>query len=124
MEDYAFILDFLPQGRHDDRRFKREPVAYALGTQELKLFELTPKDNVNLTVGDLVYIGKEVPLRKVIQHVKRRVSYNDLTHAAISELPFVIDKIVEERSEDFLDFYNVARAITTRMHMLELLPGL
>jgi len=124
MEDYAYIIDFLPHGRHDDKRFKREPLAYGLGTQEFKLFELTPKNNVNLTVGDIVYIGKEVPMRDAIQHVKRRVSFNDLTHAAMSELPFVVEKIVEDRGEDFLQFYNKARAITTRMHMLELLPGL
>ncbi len=124
MEDYAIILDFLPQGRHDDKRFKREPVAYAVGTQELKLFELTPKDNVTLTVGDTVYIGKNVEERKEILHVKRRISHSDLTRAAMSELPFIIERIVDDREEDFLKFYNHARAITTRMHMLELLPGL
>ena len=124
MEDYAYILDYLPNGRADKRGFRREPISYALGESEFKLFELTPKSNIALTVGDKVYIGKDVEKRLEILHVKRRVRYDDLTNAAMSELPFVIMQIVKERETEFVKFYNEARAITTRFHMLELLPGL
>ncbi|MDD4308621.1 MAG: DUF655 domain-containing protein [Thermoplasmata archaeon] len=124
MEDYAYILDYLPQGRADQRSFHREPVAYAIGDIEFKLFELTPKDNVNLSIGERVYIGKDVKLRDAILHVKRRVRYEDLTNASHSELPFVIQEIVVAREKDFVKFFNEARSITTRFHMLELLPGL
>lgn len=124
MEDHAHILDYLPHGRADKRGFKREPVSYAIGENEFKLFELTPKDNVGLTVGDRVYIGKDVDQRHEILHVKRRVRYEDLTNAAQSELPFVILQLVKTGETDFVRFYNEARAITTRFHMLELLPGL
>jgi putative nucleotide binding protein len=124
LEDYAHILDYLPQGRHEGSRYKREPVAYALGEDEFKLFELIPKDNATLTVGDKVYIGKDVEMRVSILHVKRRVGYDELTNAAQSELPFVIENIVKEKEEKFIQFYNHAQAITTRFHMLELLPGL
>ncbi len=124
MEDYAHILDYLPNGRADKRGFRREPISYALGESEFKLFELTPKNNVTLTIGDRVYIGKNVEERIEILHVKRRVRYDDLTNAAQSELPFVIQQIVVEREAEYVKFYNEARAITTRFHMLELLPGL
>ena len=124
LEDYAYILDYLPQGRTDKRSFKREALAYALGEEEFKLFELTPKDDVNLTIGEKVYIGKDVEMRDAILHVKRRVRYDDLTNAAQNELPLVIQEIVASREKDFVRFYNESRAITTRFHMLELLPGL
>ncbi len=124
MEDYAFILDYLPHGRGDKRGFRHEPIAYAVGDTEFKLFELTPKDNITLTVGDRVYVGKNAEQRHEILHVKRRVRYDDLTNASQSELPFVIHQIVLEREDVFVKFYNDARAITTRFHMLELLPGL
>ncbi len=124
LEDYAYILDYLPHGRSDQRGFRREPVAYAIGDIEFKLFELTPKDNINLTIGERVYIGKDIKLRDAILHVKRRVRYEDLTNASHSELPFIIEDIVEAREKDFVKFFNDARAITTRFHMLELLPGL
>jgi len=124
MEDYAHILDYLPQGYPSEKRFKREPIALGLGEEQFKLFELIPKDGVPLTVGEKVYIGKELDQRAEIMHVKRRVRYTDLTNGAQSELPFVIDSIVNSDEDRFLQFYNEARAITTRFHMFELLPGL
>lgn len=124
MEDYAYILDYLPQGRSDKRGFHREPIAYGLGDMEFKLFELTPKDNIALAIGERVYIGKDVGKRDSILHVKRRVRYDDLTNAAQSELPYVIQEIVIDREADFVKFYNNAQPVTTRFHMLELLPGL
>jgi putative nucleotide binding protein len=59
-----------------------------------------------------------------ILHVKRRIGYNDITNAAQSELPYVIQEIVKQKEEKFIRFYNDAQPITTRFHMLELLPGL
>ncbi len=124
MEDYAYILDYLPQGRAEHRRFKREPLAYGIGDQEYKLLELVPKDEAMLIVGEKVYIGKEMDRRDQILHVKRRVGFEELTHTGRSELPYVIQEIVKTGEKRFVRFYNEAHAITTRFHMLELLPGL
>lgn len=124
MEDYARILDYLPQGMPDEKKFKRESVAYAIGDDQFKLFELVPKDNINMAVGDKVYIGKDLDLRQEILHVKRRISFNELTNSAQSELHFVIMQIVKAHEPRFVRFFNEAQAITTRFHMLELLPGL
>ena len=124
MEDYARILDYLPQGLPDEKMFKREPVAFALGEDQFKLFELVPKPDVTLSTGDRVYIGKDLDLRQEILHVKKRVSYNELTNASQSELPFVIMQIIKAHEQRFVQFFNEAQAITTRFHMLELLPGL
>ncbi|MGQ9587705.1 MAG: DUF655 domain-containing protein [Thermoplasmata archaeon] len=124
MEDYARILDYLPQGLPDDKKFHREPVAYALGEDQFKLFELVPKPGVSLTPGDRVYIGKDLDLRQEILHVKRRIGFSELTHAAQSELPTVVMGIIKTKEPRFVQFFNEAQAITTRFHMLELLPGL
>ena len=124
MEDYARILDYLPQGLPDEKMFHREPVAYALGEDQFKLFELVPKQGVNLATGDRVYIGKDLDLRQEILHVKKRISFNELTNAAQSELPFVVLQIIKAHESRFVQFFNESQAITTRFHMLELLPGL
>ncbi len=124
MEDYAHILDFLSKGHPDAYRYRREPVSYALGESEFKLLELVPKPEANLQIGDRVYIGKDMELRERILHVKRRISYADLTSSAQSELPYVILELVRQQEERFVRFYNEAQAISTRYHMLELLPGL
>ncbi|MCD6370761.1 MAG: DUF655 domain-containing protein [Thermoplasmata archaeon] len=124
MEDYAYILDYLPQGRLEEKSFRRVPLAIAVGEKEFKLFELIPKPNVSLIIGERIYIGKDLEKREKIEHVKRRIAYNELTNAAKSELPYVLEEIVKRREEDFVRFFNEARPITTRLHMLELLPGL
>jgi putative nucleotide binding protein len=124
MEDYAYVLDYLTQGRATDSKFRREPVAYALGAAEFKLFELVPKPGAQMTVGQRVYIGREMDQKTEIMGVKRRISYNELTSAAQKELPFVIEQAVKDQEQRFVDFYNKAEAITTKFHMLELLPGL
>lgn len=122
MEDHAYILDYLPRGHYT--RLKKESLACALGEDEFKLFELIPKDNITLTIGDRVYIGKDIDKRTEIMHVKRRVSFRELTNAAQSELPFIIQRIIKAKEEKYIKFFNEAQAITTRYHMLELLPGL
>ncbi len=124
MEDYAYILDYLPTGHQDKRSFKREPLAFGLGDNEFKLLELIPKPGCVVQIGDRVYIGKDTELREVILHVKRRISFEDLTHAAQSELPYIIEDIIKTQEEKFVNFFNEAQAVSTRMHMLELLPGL
>jgi putative nucleotide binding protein len=104
--------------------FHREPVAFAIGEDQFKLFELVPKTGLTLNVGDRVYIGKDLDLRQEVLHVKRRISFNELTNAAQSELSFVIMQIIKAHEQRFVTFFNEAQAITTRFHMLELLPGL
>lgn len=124
MEDNAYILDYLPEGLPGERGFKREALAYAMGESEFKLFELVPKPDAIIMIGEKVYIGKDVDRRERIQHVKRRVSYEELTSASHSELPYIVQDAVNDNEDRFVEFFNSAQAITTRYHMLELLPGL
>ncbi|MBX8632463.1 MAG: DUF655 domain-containing protein [Thermoplasmata archaeon] len=124
MEDYAYILDYLPQGSPSERGFKHDPTCYAIGAEEFKLFELVPKSGVVLSPGDKVYIGKEMQLRQQVIHVKRRLSYEELTSNGQSELPHAIEQIVKDNEARFVRFFNEAQPITTRLHTLELLPGL
>lgn len=123
MEDYAYILDYLPNGRPDDPS-RREPVAYAIGEDQFVLFELIPKDEASLLMGDRVYIGKEQDEREKIDRVRGRIAFDDMTHNAQSEMHYVIEDIVKQNEEKFLHIYNEGGAISTRMHVLELLPGL
>lgn len=123
MEEYAYILDFLPRGRPDNPRSK-DPLAYAVGERHFVLLELVPKPDASLIVGDRVYVGKEPALKDRMDHVRGRVRYEDMTHAAQSELRPVLEQIVKSDETRFVQFFNEAGPITTRMHMLELLPGL
>ena len=123
-EDIAYILDYLPYGRSDDTRpmYQKKPLVQGVGEKHFVLMEMIPKENVAPKTQDRVYIGEGD--RPVIDHVKRRITFNELTHGAQMELPFVVEKIVLANESRFLSFFNEAYPITTRLHMLELLPGI
>ncbi len=123
-EDVAYILDYLPYGRSDDTRpmYQKKPLVQGVGEKHFVLMEMIPKENVVPKTQDRVYIGEGD--RPVIDHVKRRISYNELTHGAQMELPSMIEKMVLANENRFLSFFNEAYPITTRLHMLELLPGI
>ncbi len=124
LEDYAFVLDYLQQGRPDDRSYRKTPLIIAIGENEFKLLELIPKTNAVCAVGDRIYVGSNIDLRTKILSVKRRISYSDLTNAAMNELQFILESIVNQHEERFVGFFNTAQPINARLHSLELLPGL
>ncbi|MGJ7028784.1 MULTISPECIES: DUF655 domain-containing protein [Methanothermobacter] len=124
MEEYAIILDYLPLGYMSEGfgTFKKRPVAQAVGRDEFTLLELTPKPDVDLDIHEEVYIGKGK--RDKIARINRRLRHNDLTATARVELPYVIEEIVKSNEERFVRFFNEAGPISTRLHQLELLPGI
>ena len=124
MEDYVYVLDYLPEGRPDLPPYKRKPVVYGIGENQFTLLELVPKPGVTINIGERLYVGKDAEKRKKIAKIKGRVNYEDLTPTAHGELPYIILDIVRKNEDRFVKFFNEAPAITTRFHSLELLPGL
>ena len=118
MEDYGVVLEYLPVGKSTDMH--REPVAQLVGETHFTLLEVVPK-NASLTLGERIYIGKGE--RERIDHIKSRIAFEDLTSAAKSELKHALPKIVKQREEDFVGFFNKCGPVTIRQHQLELLPG-
>jgi putative nucleotide binding protein len=123
-EEFAYILDYLPYGRTDDNRpmYQKKPLAQGIGEKHFVLVEMMTKEKVVPMSYDRVYIGEGD--RHVIDHVKRRIIFTELTNSAQMELPGVIEKIILSDEKRFLSFFNDAYPITTRLHMLELLPGI
>ncbi|KAA0014001.1 MAG: DUF655 domain-containing protein [Thermoplasmata archaeon] len=121
MEDYVYILDYLPAGRPG---YRRGALSYGIGEKQFTLLELIPKPNVSLSIGEKVYVGKELEKREKILKVKGRVNYEDLTSTAHGEIFYVVLDIVKNNEDRFVKFFNECPAITTRFHALELLPGL
>ncbi|WP_297072469.1 DUF655 domain-containing protein [Thermococcus sp.] len=121
-EEYAYVLDYLPEGYLDLSTGRRsgKPVAQVLGEKAFTLLEVTPKDD--LMLYERVFIGKGN--RDKILLINRKIAYNDLTDTAKAELPYVVEEIVKNNEERFVQFFNVAPPITNRLHSLELLPGI
>ncbi|GCC11674.1 hypothetical protein IPdc08_01730 [archaeon] len=124
MEEYVYVLDYLLEGRLEDERptYKKEPLVIGLGDKYFSILELVQKKDVDFNISERVYIGKKE--RNKIDYIKRRINYDELTAAAKAELPYVVEKIVMSKEKKFVDFFNRATPITTRLHALELLPGI
>lgn len=118
-EEEGIVLDFLPHGYSDME--KRIPIAQVIGKKYFMLLEVVPKRGKFLESGDEVYLGESK--REEIHHIRRRLKPEDLTETAKSELPYVIENLVEKEKDKFVKFFNEAGPATPRMHSLELLPG-
>jgi putative nucleotide binding protein len=93
-----------------------------VGEEFFTLLEALVKEGLMLKPNDRVYVGKDA--RDEVTYIIGRVGFDELTASAKAELPSVISRIVLNREKWFVNFFNTARAITPRMHALELVPGI
>ncbi|MBR9690167.1 DUF655 domain-containing protein [Candidatus Woesearchaeota archaeon] len=123
-EENAIILDFLPNGYPFDKTpsHRKTAIAQAIGEEYFSLLELVPKKDVHLKQNQRVYIGDGK--RDEIHHINGRLDINRLTQTARAEMEFVINELVDKSQTRFVDFFNNSQPLSTRMHQLELLPGL
>ena len=122
-EEVAYVLDFPVQDRQGDRMvsYQREQLVQAVGEQYFTLLELIPRRNAQFSTRERLILGKDS--NQKIDHVRGRVQYDDLTAVARNELPAVVEMIIGASEERFLKFFNTSGPITTRLHQLQLLPG-
>ncbi len=120
----AVVLDYLPHGRPDDDRpqYQKSPLAHAIGERDFLLYELTLREDADLSIGDRLVV-EPTPDDDVVESV-RELDYDDLSRGAEQELEYVVEEIVDRNEERFVDFYNEAQPITLRLHQLNLLPGI
>ena len=102
-EENAVVLDYLSRGyvKSDMSKFGGKP---------------------DLEIQDTVYIGKGK--RDKIYRVLGKLDYENLTATSRIELDYAIRDIVEANEDKFVEFFNTADSVSTRMHSLELIPGI
>lgn len=118
-EEYAIVLDYLPYGYPLEK--KMMPIAQAIGAKNFILLELVPRRGIKLEVDEKVYIGEGK--RDKIYYILGRLPDNKLTETAKEQLQNFIEKEITNNEKRFVDFFNEAEAINTRLHQFELLPG-
>ena len=119
-DEWAIVLDFLAHGHHGMER--SQPVAQAIGEKYFSILELIIRDNTSLSPEERVYIGEAK--RDKVKYIRGRIEYDDLTVAAKEELVDIIKDMIKKDQGRFLEFFNKAGPITTRLHQIELLPGI
>ena len=119
-EEHAIVLDYLPYGYPLEK--KMMPIAQAVGAKYFTLLQLIPRRGIKLEIGEQVYIGDGK--RDKIYYILGRLPENKLTETSKEQLQRFAEKQIKENEKRFVDFFNKAEAINTRLHQFELLPGL
>lgn len=118
-EEYAIVLDYLPYGYPLEG--KMMPIAQAIGVINFTLLQLVPRRGLKLELKEKVYIGEGK--RDKIYYILGRLPKDKLTETAKLQLQEFVAGVINEQEKKFVDFFNSADAINTRLHQLELLPG-
>ena len=123
-ERVAYVLDYLREGNPLDRhaRHRNQPLLKLLGEDYFTLMEVVlrrpaefqPEQKIDMEENEEVRNAKEV----------LDVGYDDLTSVAKDNLITVLNRVVEEKEKEFVEFFNRAESLTLRLHSLELLPGI
>ncbi|WP_394739695.1 DUF655 domain-containing protein [Natronococcus roseus] len=120
----AVVLDYLAHGLSGDGRpqYAKSPAGYALDVEDFGLYQVAFDEDTRLTIGSEVVIEPSDERDVVVDC--QEVEYGALSSGAQTELEYVVEDLVEEDEERFVDFYNDAQPITLRLHQLNLLPGI
>lgn len=118
-DDYIIVLDFLPHGKPSDR--KAEPLAQGIGEKFLNLLEIAIKEGTEVKTNDKIYVGDDK--REQVKYIRGRITYAELTNYAKNTVEEIVTEIVKRDEKRFVNFFNKAGPVSTRMHSLELLPG-
>jgi len=121
-EEYAYVLDFISQGKSKTVHGRDGIIIVALGEERLTLLEILGVDDSTFDVGEKIYIGKEGRIK--VQSVLGKLDYEQITGTAQSELENVVNTIVTKNEQRFVDYINNAQPLTPRKHSLELIPGI
>ena len=121
-EEYAYVLDFNPRGKSTTVRGREGVIITAIGEDRLTLLEVLGVENSSFDVAERIYIGKEG--RTKISSVLGKMDYENISSSAQTELPSVVETIVTNNEQKFVDYLNNARPLTPRIHALELIPGI
>jgi putative nucleotide binding protein len=121
-EEYAYVLDFLPRGKSVVIKGREGSIVQAIGEERLTLLELLAADDQDFEPGERLRIGREG--RDKILSVLGKLTYEELTQEAKSQLPSICEVIVKGNEAKYVAYFNELQPLTPRLHGLELIPGI
>ena len=113
--------DFLPMGvKSNDSFRKRYQVVTVVGTEKFSILRCFLKNQLNtVAIGETIDLED---LRNNFQLVKK-LKPTEWSSTLKSEIDDAISEIVKRNEVKYVDFFNNAHLITTKLHQLKLLPG-
>ena len=118
----GIVLDFYPQGKSFSKKRPEDynPLSIILTIDKFQLIEVYYKKRVSLDIYEKIKLHKN--LNDIISI--KPTNYSKLSVNATERTPEIITNIVSNNEDLFVNFFNIARPITTQLHQLRLLPGI
>ena len=116
--DMVIVLDFMPEGKSIGK--PTGPIAQVLREVNFTLHELDLKSDVTMQLIQRIDLKNELA-NKIIK--RRTIIFDKLTDTSQNKTEEAIIALIDHNEQRFVDFYNNATPVTTRLHKLELLPG-
>lgn len=93
-EENAYVLDFLPTGKHtyDRQRHIAAPTVQVVGEEHYTLLDLELKFGATVTLHEKLYVGKDK--RDKVERIVGRINYDELTATAKVELQLYLKNLL------------------------------
>ena len=114
--------DFLPVGvKSSDSFRKRYQVITVVGTEKFSILRCFMKNQLNT-----VAIGETIDLEALKNNFQlvKKLKPTEWSSLLKGEIEDAIGQIVKNNEVKYVDFFNSAHLITTKLHQLKLLPGI
>ncbi len=120
-EGEGIIIDFFPQGKSLSRKREEDynPLAVVVTTNGFRFFDVILVKNTKCSLRDTLEIT--FSNRKILQ--LNQIQYDQLSSSSLKIIPEIIKQVVVKTESHYVAFLNQAHPLTTRMHQLQLLPG-
>ena len=110
--------DFLPSNNRRGSYNRQYPTLVVIGREYYSILKLYLKISSSVAVGD------EIDIDSIPTLLIKRMSANDWTPELKQRIEKNLILICRAHESKFVEFFNNAKPITTKLHQLRLLPGI
>lgn len=121
-EEFARVIGVNRRGHAVTSRSRDGTIVTAIGENRFTLLEMIGSEGAAFEMGERICVAREQDTK--VSLVLGKVRYERLTEQARSQVPDAIESIVDHCEDRFVDYYNRAEHLTTRVHALEQFPGI
>lgn len=121
-EEFARVIGVNRRGRSVTSRGRDGTIVTAIGENRFTLLEMIGAEGATFETGERVCVDREQESKVTL--VLGKVRYERLSDQARGQIPDTIEKIVDEHEDRFVNYYNKADHLTTRVHALDQFPGI
>ena len=121
-EEFARVISVNRRGRAVTSRGRDGTIVTAIGENRFTLLEMLGAEGAVFEIGERICVDREQETKVTL--VLGKVRYERLSDQARGQIRDTIEQIVDEYEDRFVEYYNKADHLTTKVHALDQFPGI